>query len=128
MRDLGPALAPMNAVNTAMPLDAMHTRIVLADAGIRLGRISEARGYLDPYQAPPVSSAVPPGYTLVYDEDFTGHASADDIVEDGQAPPQGKPFADSFVTFGVRYLSGNNDRCYKGLASDTGAGEGQSRT
>ena len=72
-------------------------------------------------QREPVLSAVPAGYDLVYEEDFTSYASIDEVVENGQVPAQGKPFADSFVQFGVRYLVGNNDRCYKALAGDTGA-------
>ena len=44
---LDAAQVPMAGVSAAMPIDAMHTRIVLADAAIRLGRLSEAAGYVD---------------------------------------------------------------------------------
>ncbi|MEM7204603.1 MAG: glycoside hydrolase family 16 protein [Planctomycetota bacterium] len=96
---------------------------VLSVAEIRQIRdYYEERGYLDAYRREPVLSAVPPGYRLVYDEDFSGYASEAELLEDGQAASEGKPFADSFVAFGVRFLAGNNDRCYKGLGSDTGTG------
>lgn len=41
------AKKPMASVSTAMPIDAMRTRIVLADAAIRLGRSTEASGLID---------------------------------------------------------------------------------
>jgi LuxR family maltose regulon positive regulatory protein len=44
---LDAALVPMAGVGAAMPIDAMQTRIVLANAAIQLGRLSEARRYID---------------------------------------------------------------------------------
>ncbi len=44
---LDAARTPMDSVSTALPLDALRTRIVLADVALRLGRTTEAREYID---------------------------------------------------------------------------------
>ncbi len=80
------------------------------------------RGYLTAYQQAQVTSAIPDNYTLAYDSNFPSFASINDLVEDGQSPVPGRPFADSFVTFGVRFLTGNNDRTYKALGTNVGSG------
>lgn len=44
---LDAARVPMAEVGSAMPIDAMRTRLVLADVATQLGRLTEARGHLD---------------------------------------------------------------------------------
>ncbi len=39
--------AAMEAMKTAMPMDAMHARILLADVALRLGRTAEASEYIE---------------------------------------------------------------------------------
>ena len=46
-RHLDATRAAMEAIKTAMPMDAMHTRILLADVALQLGRTAEAREYIE---------------------------------------------------------------------------------
>ena len=83
---------------------------------------NEDRGYIPSPTAYIVSHPAPAGHRLVYRDDFSKYSDVSEMVEDGAAPTQGKPFADSFVNFGVRSLDGNNDRCWKATRDNTGFG------
>lgn len=83
---------------------------------------NQTRGYIP---TPPIyvtSNPAPPGYRLTYRDDFSSYANVDEMIENGDQPTTGKPFADNFVTFGVRSLAGNNDRCWKAKRDNVGFG------
>jgi len=67
-------------------------------------------------------SVIPSGYSLKRRETFESYTSLDDMLQDGLAPDQGKPYDDGFRRFNVRHLPGNNDRAFKARAAETGTG------